>query len=400
MTHNIIILCIWFFLSSYMFQTSTSLDSLAVSQSIRDGETLVLAGGITKVGFFSPGNSTRRYLGIWYTNVYPSTVSFDYPCDMLMLGMKLGWNLEMGLERSLSSWKSVNDPVEGEYTLKLDLEGYPHAVIHKGPEIKIRKGPWNGHQSDGFLKYKHMKLPDTSSSWFSKTMNLEDCKKLCLENCSCVAYANLDMRGGGSGCLLWFSNLVYMRKFSQWGQDIYVRLPASKLAANGNLKKKIVGITVGVTIFGLIITCVCILILKNSGAARKIYGKHYKSIQRKEDIDLPNFNLSVLAKATENFSTKNKLGEGGFGQVYKKIAFQGTLRDDKELVVKRLPKKSGQGLDELKTEVVLIAKLQHRKLVKLLGCCIEGEEKLLIYEYMANQSLDYFIFDWSRYNLF
>ncbi|KAG4968094.1 hypothetical protein JHK82_033803 [Glycine max] len=272
----------------------------------------------------------------------------------------------MGLERSLSSWKSVNDPVEGEYTLKLDLEGYPHAVIHKGPEIKIRKGPWNGHQSDGFLKYKHMKLPDTSSSWFSKTMNLEDCKKLCLENCSCVAYANLDMRGGGSGCLLWFSNLVYMRKFSQWGQDIYVRLPASKL-----------------------------------GAARKIYGKHYKSIQRKEDIDLPNFNLSVLAKATENFSTKNKLGEGGFGQVYKqKIAFQGTLRDDKELVVKRLPKKSGQGLDELKTEVVLIAKLQHRKLVKLLGCCIEGEEKLLIYEYMANQSLDYFIFDWSRYNLF
>ena len=60
-------------------------------------------------------------------------------------------------------------------------------------------------------------------------MNLEDCKKLCLENCSCVAYANLDMRGGGSGCLLWFSNLVYMRKFSQWGQDIYVRLPASKL---------------------------------------------------------------------------------------------------------------------------------------------------------------------------
>ncbi|KAL2985156.1 hypothetical protein AAZX31_12G134300 [Glycine max] len=490
MTHNIIILCIWFFLSSYMFQTSTSLDSLAVSQSIRDGETLVLAGGITKVGFFSPGNSTRRYLEllnatnstIWSSNISSKALnnpiaylldsgnfSFDYPCDMLMLGMKLGWNLEMGLERSLSSWKSVNDPVEGEYTLKLDLEGYPHAVIHKGPEIKIRKGPWNGQswpefpdptlkisqifvfnkkkvsykfkfldklmfsiytltpfgtgesfywtietsnqqfseyssifpngcfptiksncngsQSDGFLKYKHMKLPDTSSSWFSKTMNLEDCKKLCLENCSCVAYANLDMRGGGSGCLLWFSNLVYMRKFSQWGQDIYVRLPASKLAANGNLKKKIVGITVGVTIFGLIITW----------AARKIYGKHYKSIQRKEDIDLPNFNLSVLAKATENFSTKNKLGEGGFGQVYKqKIAFQGTLRDDKELVVKRLPKKSGQGLDELKTEVVLIAKLQHRKLVKLLGCCIEGEEKLLIYEYMANQSLDYFIFDWSH----
>ncbi|RVW87212.1 G-type lectin S-receptor-like serine/threonine-protein kinase RKS1 [Vitis vinifera] len=100
------------------------------------------------------------------------------------------------------------------------------------------------------------------------------------------------------------------------------------------------------------------------------------------------FNLTTILAATNNFSDSNKLGEGGFGPVYK-----GKLLDGREIAVKRLSTKSGQGLEEFKNEVMLIVELQHKNLVRLLGCCMEGDEKLLVYEYMANTSLDAFLFD-------
>ncbi|KAL7589108.1 hypothetical protein Lser_V15G41206 [Lactuca serriola] len=103
------------------------------------------------------------------------------------------------------------------------------------------------------------------------------------------------------------------------------------------------------------------------------------------------FRLNEMNAATSNFSVANKLGEGGFGPV-----FWGELSDGKKIAVKRLSHNSSQGMQEFKTEVKLIIKLQHKNLVRLLGCCMKGNERLLVYEYMCNSSLDKYLFDLEK----
>ncbi|XP_028767793.1 cysteine-rich receptor-like protein kinase 10 [Neltuma alba] len=114
---------------------------------------------------------------------------------------------------------------------------------------------------------------------------------------------------------------------------------------------------------------------------RKYFGSESNTLEPLQ------FSLATIEAATNKFSKQTSLGRGGFGQVYK-----GILSNGQEIAVKRLSKSSGQGAEEFKNEVLLIATLQHRNLVALLGFCIEEQEKILIYEYVPNRSLDYFLF--------
>ncbi|KAK4587907.1 hypothetical protein RGQ29_019064 [Quercus rubra] len=129
-----------------------------------------------------------------------------------------------------------------------------------------------------------------------------------------------------------------------------------------------------------------------SRRARRLIGNEESHTPFPSDIlnqvqELPLFNFEMLVSATNDFHQSNKLGQGGFGPVYK-----GKLSDGQEIAVKRLSRTSAQGLKEFMNEVVVISKLQHRNLVRLLGCCVEGEERMLLYEYMPNKSLDAFLF--------
>ncbi|KAK0597233.1 hypothetical protein LWI29_023221 [Acer saccharum] len=106
------------------------------------------------------------------------------------------------------------------------------------------------------------------------------------------------------------------------------------------------------------------------------------------------FSYSVLKTATKDFSPANKLGEGGFGAVYK-----GKLSDEREIAVKQLSVASHQGKSQFVAEIIAISAVQHRNLVKLYGCCIEGSERLLVYEYLENKSLDQALFGETSLNI-
>ncbi|KAK2987256.1 hypothetical protein RJ640_017559 [Escallonia rubra] len=384
---------------------STATDTLTSIQSINENGTLVSPGGKFQLGLFSPGSSKKRYVGIWYNNIPNLTrwigsdgnlllldgteqvvwstkiqnissvttalqlldsgnlvlrgesstkvenflwQSFDHPCDTLLPGMKLGWDLETRLNRKLTSSKSTDDPSPGEYTFGLELQGLPQLVQRKGSVKQLRSGAWDGVQFRGlmitpnhafiskvninlevayyefdlynestlvrmvlnyseaqqphvwnssrlewlsmpglhrdqcddyancgpnsicdtsdpqvcscltgyvpkssqdwdmllryggciranplncpegeeFIELTGMRTPDLLQFWMKASMSLEECRLECLKNCHSTAYASAS--GAGSCCLLWFGDLIDIRKLKEYGnQKLYSRVAAT-----------------------------------------------------------------------------------------------------------------------------------------------------------------------------
>nr|CAB3454596.1 unnamed protein product [Digitaria exilis] len=235
-----------------------------------------------------------------------------------------------------------------------------------------RDTPLNCTGGDGFLRLEGVKLPDTTNATEDAAITVEQCRQRCLANCSCLAFSASNIKGGDSGCIIWSSLLIDIRHFASGGQDLYVRLAASDLRRSQSTQR-----------FNSFDSSIPLTPVQD----RNLEDESGQN----NDLNVTLFDMATIAFSTDNFATMNKLGEGGFGTVYK-----GELEGGQTVAVKRLSKFSTQGLDEFKNEVMLIAKLQHVNLVRLLGCCIHGEERILVYEYMENKSLDKFIFDKGR----
>ncbi|KAJ4818460.1 Serine/threonine-protein kinase [Rhynchospora pubera] len=217
------------------------------------------------------------------------------------------------------------------------------------------------------------------------------------------------------GCMTWSGDLMDLYHFDNGGYDLYVKAPHD----SSNRRIAIIAGSVSACIVLLLVVSIFIWRQFVFGSGPKgsldsthgleestrgfLRGKEYcpKQSQLANEADhignnfeVPLFTFDCIATATNNFGSSNKLGEGGFGLVYK-----GKLPGGEEIAVKRLSATSRQGIEEFKNEVILIAKLQHRNLVRLLGCCIQGREKLLVYEFLPNKSLDAFLFDPSKRGL-
>ncbi|XP_030944973.1 G-type lectin S-receptor-like serine/threonine-protein kinase RKS1 isoform X2 [Quercus lobata] len=236
---------------------------------------------------------------------------------------------------------------------------------------------------EGFVKVERLKGPDSFNAvWMDMSMSSSECEQACLRNCSCTAFISMNIDGKGTRCLAWYGELVDVSENSYVRWDLNVRVDATELAtytrkSNGFLGHKrqraITIISLMVTLFLVcLIGYICLMKKKRrktSPSKKKEEEENKRTVKRKlhnqslyftgavgylegneleensRHPDLLIFDLSCIVAATDNFSPINKLGQGGFGSVFK------------------------------------------------------GEEKMLIYEYMPNKSLDFFIFDHTRSSL-
>ncbi|KAF3457321.1 hypothetical protein FNV43_RR01978 [Rhamnella rubrinervis] len=354
--------------------------------------------------------------------------SFNYTTNTLLLNMKLGLDRKTGLNWFLTSWKSEDDPRIGNCTLRIDPTGSPQLILYKGQVPWWRAGHWNAigfggleviptnylfyvsfvnndneisimegmHNTSiksrivvdesgliqGFVWYeqergwKHigslpeqpcdqyghcgvfglcelnynlefectclpgfnpsLTVPDTSKVVVINGLSLESCKKECLRSCNCTAYSSANISEGGSGCITWHGNLIDTSSigfFAYWFAKRKRKDCSLNITSEESPKEKLE--------------------------------------ESRRHPDLPFFDIRTIIIATDNFSATNMLGRGGFGSVFK-----GQLVNGQEMAVKRLSKHSGQGMQEFKNEVTVIVKLQHRNLVRLLGCYVTRRSRL------------------------
>ncbi|KAD7478991.1 hypothetical protein E3N88_02127 [Mikania micrantha] len=367
---------------------SNGADTLAVNQSLSGNQTLVSLDGHFELGFFKPGNSSNYYIGIWYNKakVTNETVVWvanrDTPVSDILSSKLLiiDGNLVLLNESNTQIWSTnmSSTATPGSVTLLDDGNLVLRSVQYWS------SGSWDGQ----FFSW----IPEMRTSFLSAFPENEalpldeaECRSSCLDRCICNAYTF-----NSNKCHHWnhesLDNIsLNLISYDSNIETIYIKVFTPDDGKNNTKALLVAGIVSGC--LGLVFLCSIGVIFYRRMKSR---GQGVLSEEDRKALDIPFFEFKAIASATDNFSLANKLGQGGFGPVYKGT-FPG--EGEVEMAVKRLSSQSRQGLKEFKNEVLLIAKLQHRNLIRLLGYGMKNQEMILLYEYMPNKSLDRFIFD-------
>ncbi|XBJ05586.1 hypothetical protein VPH35_024342 [Triticum aestivum] len=238
-----------------------------------------------------------------------------------------------------------------------------------------------GTTTDGFKVVPGMKLPDTQNASVDIGVTLDECRSRCLADCSCLAYAAADIRGGGdgTGCVMWTDGIVDLRLVDR-GQNLYLRLSKSEIGGRKRFPTLLVATTLPSAVTILLLVFMIWWRRKN---------RTIGAIPPNPTMAVPSVSLAIIKDVTGNFSKSNIIGQGGFSIVYK-----GQLPEGRTIAVKRLKQTAltTKGKNDFAREVEVMVGLRHGSLVRLLAYCDEGKERILIYEYMQNKSLNIYIF--------
>ncbi|KAG0475713.1 hypothetical protein HPP92_015399 [Vanilla planifolia] len=240
----------------------------------------------------------------------------------------------------------------------------------RNTKLQCRNSVSDAQQDVGFLKLQSILLPSNAISVNSN--KVEDCRSVCLNDCSCAAYAY-----NSSGCFIWNEEVRNLKQLDQgddMGDTLYVRLAASDIPSSSNTKRTSIILACAAAAVGLG-AALLILIYLSLRYKKARFNRHQL------EGSLIRFTYAELQNMTKNFS--DQLGSGGFGSVYR-----ATMPSSGAAVAVKRLEGVRQGEKQFRTEVCTLGLIQHINLIRLRGFCAEGDKKLLVYDFMQNGSLD------------
>ncbi|TXG67293.1 hypothetical protein EZV62_008568 [Acer yangbiense] len=179
----------------------------------------------------------------------------------------------------------------------------------------VRNKPLNYSKQDGFIKFNGLKLPDTTYTWVNSSMDLKECGEKCLVNSSCMAYTNSNISGTGSGCAIWFGDLIDIKRFASSGQSLFIRMSASEIGAKAEPETKIVVAIVVATI--VVVAGLLVVGYYMYKSRTKLIEKteSKREISQRTDDGNEDLELTMLEKLVDADSSSSKLGLSSTNEV-------------------------------------------------------------------------------------